>query len=185
MTRRTHAVRRPLRFLLAALAVPALVVGTGTAALAGGGPVTFKSHKLTLVLDSDLPVTIIDLGDPGPSAGDIRAFTFPLHEKGDDAEVARLRGSVTVTEIGELDGEQVEFRSGVVTISFDGGGSIVATGVYTAPGREVRTSERPVERPIVGGTGKYKGASGQLTQRLDDDGNVENILDFVTPRYRK
>src|SRR4051794_13426049 len=114
--------------------------------------------KQTLTLDSKGGRTIVveDNGRRGPTAGDERTFSQTLTEDG--KVVGRLDGSTTIT----ASGGGKEQRIGTIQYTLDEG-TIVASGVYaSAPG--VFLPSGGVTRPIVGGTGKYAGAQGEVTQ---------------------
>ena len=138
-------------------------------------------EKSTLVYDS--PTIEIEVGDNPPkdaSRGDTRAFTSPLVEEGTDEEVGRLDGTVSVTDVGEQDGEEVEYRSGTIQFTLDGG-TIVSSGVYIAPVGKVVPAKGGVSRPILGGTGDYVNARGQITQTDLGGGAYRNEIEVEVP----
>lgn len=150
------------------------------ALLAGcGDSEDYEQHDLTLTSPS-IEVEVVDSNDDGKIPGDIRAFTQELFEEGGGEPVGRLDGTVVVTDVDELDGRKVEFRSGQIQYSLEDGNIIAAGNYYAEPGEAV-PAESGVERAIVGGTGAYVGARGQVTQTpLGNDG-IRNVLDFETP----
>jgi hypothetical protein len=158
-----------------------IVVGSVCAALAVAGcgsSEEFESETLTF----DSPSIEIQVNDQPPkdaSRGDARAFTSPLLDE-EGEEVGRLDGTVLVTDVGGQDGEQVEHRAGTIQFTLDGG-TIVAAGVYVAPVGETYPAEGGVSRPIVGGTGDYLNARGQVTQSPTDDGGYRSVLELEVP----
>ena len=85
-----------------------------------------------------------------------------------------------VTDVGTEGSEDVEYRSGTIQFTLDEG-TIVAAGVYVAPVGETYPAKGGVARPIVGGTGKYLNARGQVTQTPLDDGGYRNELELELP----
>jgi hypothetical protein len=151
------------------------------AAFAAGCGDSEEFESQTLVYDS--PTIEIEVGDNAPkdaSRGDTRAFTSPLLEEGGGEEVGRLDGTVTVTDVTERDGEDVEYRTGTIQYTLDDG-NIVAAGVYVAPVGEVVPATGGVARPIIGGTGAYVNARGQVTQTDLGDGAYRNELEIEIP----
>ena len=150
-----------------------------TLAVAGcGSSDEFESETLTF----DSPSIEIEVADNPPkdaSIGDTRAFTSPLVDE-DGEEAGQLHGTVFVTDVTEEDGEQVEYRTGTIQFTLDEG-TLVAAGVYVAPVGETYPAEGGVSRPIVGGTGDYLYARGQVTQTPTDDGGYTNKLEIEVP----
>jgi hypothetical protein len=87
---------------------------------------------------------------------------------------------VVITDIEERDGQRVEFRSGEIQFSLEDG-NIVASGNYVAEPGEGVPAEGGLERAIVGGTGAYVGARGQVTQTALGEDGIRHVLDFETP----
>jgi hypothetical protein len=139
-----------------------------------------ESESTTLTFDSPtINVAVTDESPKGASARDVRAFVSPLIDES-GAEVGRLDGMVVVTDVGKRDGgEDVEYRAGTIQFTLDEG-NIVASGIYVAPVGKVVPASTGVERPIVGGTGKYAGASGVLTQTALEGDAYRNVLKFET-----
>ena len=125
-------------------------------------------------------IAYTDLGNKGSDAGDLRSFTMDLYEAGNDQSVGRLDGTVALTDVDELNGRQVEYRSGQVQFTLDGG-TIVALGNYLAePGQGAPVDEGST-RAIVGGTGDYSGASGEVTSTPGGGDAVDLELTFTLP----
>jgi hypothetical protein len=73
----------------------------------------------------------------------------------------------------------LESRIGVIQYSLRRG-TIVAAGVYSAaPG--VVVPKGGVTRAVIGGTGKYLGASGQVVQTPLANGNIKNVFTLLAP----
>ena len=132
-----------------------------------------KKQKITLESRKGVVLTTEDNGDRGPSAGDQRTFTQTLTENGN--VVGRLDGATSITDrIGGL-----EQRLGVIQFSLKDG-AIIAAGVYGArPG--VNVPGVVVTRAITGGTGKYAGARGTVTETAIAGNEIRFVLDFTLP----
>jgi allene oxide cyclase-like protein len=94
------------------------------------------------------PPTNIDLGAPGPSAGDQQIISMDV-----------FNGA---KRVGESHVVCVTVRAGIVqcdNVTHLPGGDIVATGLVTAAQEETS----PFTQAITGGTGAYRNAHGQLT----------------------
>jgi hypothetical protein len=115
-------------------------------------------HKVTLVIEhpSPGPGTYIDAGDEGPSVGDMRLFSVVASTA--DGEV--VRSSFELLTVEHTSDEEVRSATGTFVIG-DDGDQLVLMGNATYPldGATIATGEA-VRRAVVGGTGRYEGASG-------------------------
>jgi hypothetical protein len=136
--------------------VAVVAVGLGTAGVlaasdsasagtapAGSGSFTVTTHQSS---ESD-----IDLGATGFSAGDEQFFTGALTRHG--THVGRLVGSCTTAHVGKTADQLCEF-----VLSF-GASQINASGSVSSGEQGPGT----FALPILGGTGRYRGAAGQIT----------------------
>lgn len=145
---------------------------------------TASTEMLVLVTPIDeFEVSPIDAGDSGPSPGDVRAFVSPVYEE-DDGEIddqlfGRIDGTTTQTAIEEEDGQEIDYRQSLLQLTTDDG-TMIAAGLYIAPVGEVLPAGG-VTRPIVGGTGEYFGAVGELTVTATDGGDLRYEYRYGTP----
>ncbi len=130
------------------------------------------------VISGPITATAVDTGEKGTSHGDTRAFNHELFEEGSDAAIGRLDGTTTITDIVEQGGTTVEYRSGTIQFTLDGG-NILASGNYVAE-PDVAVPASGVVRAITGGTGDYVGARGEVEISAEDDERVRYELDFET-----
>jgi len=128
------------------------------------------SGRSTLTLEVDHPrfenIHLVDLGDEGPSAGDIRVFTATGTSAGNtpvrtDWELITIDHSATS-----------EIRNARATFVFgDGADQLVFAGSATYP-VDGGTLDKGVvvRRAVLGGTGRYAGATGwvETTHKADD-----------------
>ena len=126
----------------------------------------------TLVLNQGVPKMDVLTTMVGQDIESVVIFSAPLTTKAGKS-AGKIAGFLTDLEIGAT-GAETRFRN----ISFMlKGGQIIAngTGEYESTDREM-----PVERPstiaIIGGTGKYIGAMGEVITRKNADGTFRHVL---------
>jgi hypothetical protein len=131
---------------LAVLTVAMLAIGTTAASAAG-------RHNRTLRLTAtQIDVAFLDLGDPNLSLGDTIVFSDTLTRRGRD--VGEDGGTCTVTDITGYSGFMANcvvtlaLRRGQITVQ-----GLIAFEEETIPDATLA---------ITGGTGAYRGASGEL-----------------------
>lgn len=129
----------------------------GTALAAGAGMVLTVAPSAaadqTLRLTTTNPQnTDLDLGAPGPSAGDAQVFVDEVRRNG--RLVGSSSGVCTLTSMSET-----RFvASCATTLSFSDGSSLVTQGVFDENPQVGPTGFRWA---VTGGTGKYRGVSGE------------------------
>jgi hypothetical protein len=146
-----------------------LVVGLGACGDDG------RSDEKTMTLESRGGLTLIqeDNGSNGNSPGDERTFTRVLTQDG--KVVGRLDGATTVTAV--VKGEEQRLGTAQLTLR---DGTIVTSGSFVAPPGELLPRGATI-RPLVGGTGKYKGIEGTITQTPVGTDEVRNLLEYTLP----
>ena len=140
---------------------------------------------VVLELVSSPPATTFsDIGEPGPSVGDLYTFSASVTEG--DTEVGRLVGTkVLVTLPGDagLPDGVGRFQNQLTFIFADGTISVTGWQPYPLDKNDteavafVQTSS--IQRAIVGGTGIYAGASGVLTTSEDASGGRKQHFEFT------
>ncbi len=129
----------------------AQAVGQEATPVVDGNVMTF-----TLV-ERALNVSIIDVGEPGPSAGDLTVWgPDPLYDEANEVDAGALTQGSCLALNAEGDNHCTE------TIVFADGGTLAIQGVQLGTGGPSLTT-------IVGGTGAYLGATGTLTVTASDD----------------
>jgi hypothetical protein len=156
--------------LLATAAAVSLLVTLGTPT-AGATPKVARTITLR-----QAPPTLTTLAlDPAGSIGDEIIYEAALTRKG------RPSGAIfgSITGIGSLQAglrtdRETRLSIGVFELP-EGQISVQGLTYYDPAAREIATSE-PATRAVVGGTGKYLGARGEvITRRLPDGSYVHTI----------
>ncbi len=118
-----------------------------------------SSEMFTLV-ERALNVTIVDVGEEGPSAGDITVWgPDPLYDEANETDT----GAVTQGSCLALDANWTNHC--METVVFADGSTLEIQGVQLPAGQESMTT-------IVGGSGRYLGATGTVSVTSNDDGTV-------------
>lgn len=159
--------RRFGRPKLANLLVLTLGLG-GLAGCAGGGQEEEQSEQVdtfTVVAPRDVEQQI-DLGEEGPSVGDVYVFSGPLFDEAEEEELGRIDGHCTTTS---SPGPSAEARRLCIAN---------ATFVEEREGAEIdtqgvgRLEAEDVVLAVTGGTGYYRNARGVATFEFQTDGRV-------------
>lgn len=174
-------MRRTCLFPLLLVGVVVAVVAVGVVrlllepvgvAMADDGAIT------ELVLIQEAPeLTTVDLGAEGASHGDLLMFEAAL--LGEDGENGNLTGFLLTADLPD-DGQVLEERIGSLVFHLGGESSIVVHGgsVYPEGGVEMETGAGQV-RAVIGGTGEYIGARGQVTTTRNEDGTYEHHFELL------
>ena len=139
-----------------------------------------KNNKITTIkFHQEIPeISIVDLGTEGLSHGDFHCFNGILTD--DKAIIGKLFGCRTTADFSN---STEGFQLGLNHIVFDFGDSntIIIGGGTESPsltGAEF-VKIKPQIRGVIGGTGKYMGARGQLTTIRNDDGSYEHHIEII------
>lgn len=157
-------------------AVTALVSTLGLA-LAVATPVAAAPETTTIVLRQDAPV-IAPL--PGAVAGSTGySFAYEAILRGPAGKRVGLMSGVVLTvdvTVGVVV-EETRHREVVFALR---GGQLVAQGVSLYPASQVQiAANRPVVIAIVGGTGDYLGARGEVTTSRRADGSYRHVITLL------
>jgi hypothetical protein len=103
-----------------------------------------------------------DLGEEGPSVGDLYAFSGPLFEESESRELGRFDGECTTTSSPGPSAEARRLCNVTVTfVEEREGAEIDAQGVG-------RIEAEDVVFAVNGGTGEFRDARGQATLEYED-----------------
>jgi hypothetical protein len=136
----------------------------------------------TFTVYEDAPkMSLLDLGAPGNSLGDVYHFSAPLHSQQGGPVIGELVGSKTLVKMATDSNPNLERRATLMFFYFaDRKDQIIAFGVadYTPSAPEFESGQ-PVIRAVIGGTGKYIGARGQLASTRNADGSYSQAFTLV------
>lgn len=153
--------------LLMPLAVVLAITGFGASGISAQEAATPVAVNDTLVLvERDENTETIDIGEPGPSAGDILVWgPNPLY----DAENESDTGATLAGQCIWLDSDGHQHCS--MTFVFPDGSMVTAQGPQQEGGVSTMV--------ITGGTGQYLGATGRLqSEPSSDNSTFTQTLEF-------
>jgi hypothetical protein len=144
-----------------------LIAAALVAAALIASPTQASSHKdkaLTLT-GKTLANEQIDVGEPGPSLGDMNVITEDVYRDGKRVGTSDI--SCTVVRI-----QMPKFAAQCFNTTTLPGGQITAQGIVTSD----QIEQVPFQQAVTGGTGAYQGVTGQLT--VDEAGDGPATLSF-------
>jgi len=136
----------------------------------------------TLTVYEDAPkMSLLDLGAPGNSLGDVYHFSAALHSERGGPVTGEVIGSKTLVKVATDANPNLERRATLLFFTFaDGKDQIVAFGAADySPSAPEFDAGQPVVRPVLGGTGKYIGARGQVTSTRIADGSYTQVFTLL------
>ncbi len=160
-----HAVGRPKLVINLVIAL-GLGLLAGCAEEGGGGDSQEEqANNFTVVAPRDVEEQL-DLGEEGPSVGDVYVFSGPVFDESEDSELGRIDGQCTTTSSPGPSAELRRLCIANATFSEERGGAEIDTqGVG-------RLEAEDVVLAVTGGTGDFKNARGEATFRFETDGRV-------------
>ena len=136
----------------------------------------------TFTVYEDAPkMSLLDLGAPGNSLGDVYHFVAPLHSSPGGPVTGELIGAKTLVKVPTEDNPNLEKRATLMFFTFDDRKDpIIAFGVADySPGAPEFDPGHSAVRAILGGTGKYMGARGQVTSTRNADGSYTQAFTLL------
>ena len=150
--------------------------------LAGCGLRCRSPSTETFTVYEDAPkMSLLDLGAPGNSLGDVYHFSAALHSKPGGPATGELIGSKTLVKVATEANPSLERRATLMFFTFaDRKDQIIAFGVadYSPSAPEFEAGQ-PAVRAILGGTGKYMGARGEVTSTRNADGSYTQAFTLL------
>lgn len=122
--------------------------------------------------------TVIDTGEPGPSAGDTRIFHFDAETSDGEAVVTNWVMTTTAVD-SPASGVESRVATGVFAFGDGTDDQILLEGVafYPGEGATLKVSNTAL-RAIVGGSGRYAGVTGDVASTQFEDGTWEHVFRF-------
>ena len=159
--------------------VSSVFVALACLAAAGFAPQAMAAEvKQTIKLHQQPPALVsVDLGTAGNSDGDMLALQAAL--EGSGGAKATLYGPPLTVGIPH-GADKTEDRAGQIYVDFGGGNSIVVAGrsVYGGGEKEMPKGA-PQLRAVIGGTGAYIGARGQVTTVRNADNSYDHVIELL------
>ena len=161
------------------MALAALLASTLMAAC--GLHCTNPSTETLTVYEDKPTLKLLDLGPPGNSPGDVYHFFAALHSTPGGPVTGEVFGSKTRIKMATEANPNLETRATVLFFTFTNRqDQIVAVGATDYPPTAGEfDAGQPVVRAILGGTGKYMGARGQLASTRNPDGSYTQVLTLL------
>jgi hypothetical protein len=141
-------------------------------AACGAHPTNQSTESFTVYEDAP-KMGLLDLGAPGNSVGDVYHFSAPLHSEPGGPVTGEVIGSKTLVKVAADANPNLERRATLLFFTFaEGNDQIIAFGAADySPSAPEFGAGQAVVRPVLGGTGKYMGARGQVTSTRNSDGS--------------
>jgi hypothetical protein len=158
-----HTLISPLRILLAGLAIIAAVAIAQPSEASHYGPKDFTLTGQSLANEQ------VDVGEPGPSLGDMNVITEDVYKNGKRVGTSDIQCTIVRLQMPKFEAQCFN----TTTLP---GGQITAQGIVTSDQLE----KVPFDQAITGGTGVYKGVAGQLT--VDEAGDKPAVFTFDLTR---
>jgi hypothetical protein len=165
--------------LIATWRITGLAAVLGSTLMVACGLHSTTAPTETFTVYEDAPtLKLLDLSPPGNSPGDVYHFFAPLHSSPGGPVPGEVFGSKTLIKMATDANPNLETRATVLFFSFaNRQDQIVALGARDYPPTAgAFDAGPPVVRAIVGGTGKYMGARGQLASTRNADGSYTQVF---------
>jgi len=164
------------RIMMAAAALSLLAL------IAGCGARSTNPSTETFTVYQDAPkMSLLDLGAPGNTLGDVYHFSAPLHSERGGPVTGELIGSKTLVKMPSDANPNLERRATLMFFTFaNGKDQLVAFGAADySPSAPEFEAGRSAVRPVLGGTGKYIRARGQVTSTRNSDGSYTQVFTLL------
>jgi len=158
------------RATLALVAVPCAMLSLLVAGCAAGSDTATEPKTTDFTLEGAVPhVDVTDAGAKGDSPGDTEELYAPLTRDGKPA--GHLSGVMIIEDMPNdvVGAAGLEERLVLLTFNLPDG-QIMSAGVAMYPvGKQTLNANKPVVRPVIGGTKAYLGAKGEVTTTKQPD----------------
>ncbi|OAN70555.1 hypothetical protein A8B83_13890 [Rhodobacteraceae bacterium EhC02] len=153
---------------------------THVAALALVGLVAVPaSADQTFSILQELPaITHVDIGAQGSSHGDIMAFEADF--TADDGTSGEMHGVIITVSIPVGENDVFLDRIAQIVVNFGSTDTLVIAGTAAYPAEQAEMApDSPHVRAVIGGTGRFIGARGQMVTTRRDAGHYEHTFTLV------
>ena len=157
---------------------PAAIVAAVWWGLTLGASEAIADEPTEFTVHQDNPaLATVDLGYAGKSHGDMLAFEATIST---EDGVEGLLSGILITVALPRGQSAFEDRIGNLVFKFGDSDSLVVAGgsVYPQDETEMNTNQ-PQVRAVIGGTGKYIGARGEVTTTRNDDGTYDHAFKLI------
>jgi len=139
--------------------------------LVAAGP---AAAEQTFTILQDMPaLTHVDVGADGASHGDIMAFEAPF--TAEDGTTGVMHGMIITVAIPIGDAGQYIDRIAQIVVDFGQTDTLVIGGSAAYPNAEAEmVPDAPALRAVLGGTGRFMGARGEVLTTRHDAGHYEH-----------
>lgn len=135
-----------------------------------------KEHPTTFtILTKDHEVRVVDVGPSGPSHGDMRVGNSTAYNASGTRKIGRIYYVCVLTDPADKSNEQTQAARCSYTDTLPGGEINIEGVNYRSDLSKLPSVNTDA---IVGGTGKYVGAQGEVSQRIRGE-NVYTTFHFV------
>ena len=140
-----------------------------------------QSTETFTVYEDSPKMSLLDLGAPGNSLSDVYHFSAPLHSQRRGPVTGEVIGSKTLVKVATDANPNLERRATLLFFTFaEGKDQIIAFGAADySPSAPEFDAGQPAVRPVLGGTGKYMGARGQVTTTRNADGSYTQVFTLL------
>ncbi len=142
-----------------------VIVGPGVVAASA------ETHEVVRVAHPAVTASVIDVGPVGSSPGDLRTYWTTLTKPGTVAAIGSMSGSLLTTAV-DKPRAGYELRTAALVFTIGAAANQLEVGGIAKYRRQAPTVSRSesVIRPVVGGSGRYAGATGwcRSTHKADN-----------------
>jgi hypothetical protein len=134
----------------------------------------------TLVLTQQPPTLHpVDLHIAGASVADMVLYEASV--AGEQEESGMLTGFLITADVPDAEtGDVHQDRLGQLSFDLGNGNSLVVAGEAIYPGEDVEMAQNAEQlRAVVGGTGEFMGARGQVETTRNDDGSYRHVFTLL------
>lgn len=153
---------------------------THVAALALVGLVAAPaSADQTFSILQELPIiTHVDIGAQGSSHGDVMAFEAAF--TAEDGASGEMHGIIITVSIPSGENDPFLDRIAQIVVNFGDANTLVIAGTATYPTEQAEmVPDSPHVRAVIGGTGRFIGARGQMVTTRRAAGHYEHAFTLV------